>query len=148
MVPEINLAKGLLQMKTAIELKRLFLMLAALLAGSLLAGGLPTSRAVQARTDENLINPVTLSAGGTHTCAVKGDGALACWVNDENGQTNPPTGTFSQVSAGGYHTSAVKRRSTVPRANLPALERIKRFLLRCNCKEGGLAGILMQSRLA
>jgi len=43
---------------------------------------------------------VQVSAGVYHTCGVKGDGSVACWGRDVEGQTTPPLGTFTQVAAG------------------------------------------------
>ncbi|MEN6300767.1 MAG: RCC1 domain-containing protein, partial [Anaerolineaceae bacterium] len=51
-----------------------------------------------------LMQSETLSLGEAHTCAIKSDGTLACWGENANGQSTPPIGTFTQVSAGGSHT--------------------------------------------
>ena len=50
---------------------------------------------------------VQISAGYEHTCAVTSSGALECWGWNWSGQTDTPTGRFSQVSAGGNHACAV-----------------------------------------
>ena len=34
----------------------------------------------------------SVSAGRHHTCGVRTDGSVACWGNDEWGQSTPPTG--------------------------------------------------------
>jgi len=34
-------------------------------------------------------------------------GTVVCWGDNENGQASPPAGTFSQVSAGGFHSCGV-----------------------------------------
>jgi hypothetical protein len=39
---------------------------------------------------------------------VKSDSTLACWGNNDYGQSTPPAGTFVQISAGEYHTCGVK----------------------------------------
>jgi CSLREA domain-containing protein len=44
---------------------------------------------------------------------VRTDGTLACWGYDGYGQATPPAGTFSQVSAGGYHTCGVRTDGTL-----------------------------------
>ena len=41
-----------------------------------------------------------MSAGFEHTCGVKTDGTLACWGDNSQGRASPPTGTFTQVTAG------------------------------------------------
>jgi len=55
---------------------------------------------------------VSISAGGRHTCAVKSDGTLACWGNNEHERATPPAGTFTQVSAGRNHTCGLKSDGT------------------------------------
>jgi Regulator of chromosome condensation (RCC1) repeat len=42
------------------------------------------------------------------TCGVRTDGTLACWGDDSAGQSTPPGGTFTTVSAGGNHACAVR----------------------------------------
>lgn len=63
----------------------------------------------------------TLAAGGAHTCALYGDGAVRCWGDDQYGQlgdgavapSQPPrtvsglAGGASQVAAGAIHTCAI-----------------------------------------
>ncbi|MFT7581916.1 MAG: alpha-tubulin suppressor-like RCC1 family protein [Myxococcota bacterium] len=41
-----------------------------------------------------------VAAGGTHTCALKANGAILCWGLDGSGQSSPPAGTFKDVAAG------------------------------------------------
>jgi hypothetical protein len=55
----------------------------------------------------------TFSAGDDHTCGVKGDGSVACWVNIAVGETTPPPGPFTQVSAGWGYTCGLKTGGTV-----------------------------------
>ena len=56
---------------------------------------------------------VSVSAGSAHTCGVRGDGSVACWGSNEDGQVTPPTGGFASVSAGYYHTCGVGRDGSV-----------------------------------
>ncbi len=49
-----------------------------------------------------------VSAGGWHTCGIKGDGTVACWGDDADGQATPPGGIFQQVTAGGEHNCGIK----------------------------------------
>ena len=45
------------------------------------------------------VNPLSISAGGFFTCAVRADGTLVCWGNNRYQQAKPPGGTFHTVSA-------------------------------------------------
>ncbi|MDS4058620.1 MAG: M6 family metalloprotease domain-containing protein, partial [Candidatus Contendobacter sp.] len=53
-------------------------------------------------------DPVAISAGGLHTCVLRGDGAVACWGDNSYLQASPPAGAFIQVSAGGLHTCGLR----------------------------------------
>ncbi len=68
-----------------------------------------------------------VSAGLWHTCGVKTDGTVACAVmescditcgrplreKNDFGQATPPSGTFTQISAGSLHTCGVKTDGTL-----------------------------------
>ncbi len=54
-----------------------------------------------------------VSAGWSHTCALKPDNTLACWGENGAGQATPPAGTFQQVSTSWYHTCALKPDNTL-----------------------------------
>lgn len=58
--------------------------------------------------DPNNTAFTAITAGGLHSCALNGNGAIHCWGDNSHGQTVVPSGTFSAVSAGGSHTCAVR----------------------------------------
>ena len=65
------------------------------------------------RSTEITIGPAlprytAVSAGGHHTCAIRGDRAIACWGLNDDGQTDAPAGSFTAVSAGAAHTCAIR----------------------------------------
>ena len=49
-----------------------------------------------------------VSAGGAHTCAIRGDGTAECWGDDRGGQATPPSGPFTAVSAGRRHSCGLR----------------------------------------
>jgi hypothetical protein len=49
-----------------------------------------------------------VSASDRHSCAIRTDGTLACWGNNDYGQATPPAGQFSAVSIGGDHSCAIR----------------------------------------
>ena len=56
---------------------------------------------------------ISVSAGDDHTCGVRETGSVACWGNDEDGQSTPPEGLFISVDAGDNHTCAVREMGAV-----------------------------------
>ena len=66
-----------------------------------------TSRPAPVPTQEEFIS-VSAGGWGHHTCGVTTDGMVTCWGNDERGQSTPPSGEFTSVSAGGLHTCGVR----------------------------------------
>lgn len=56
-----------------------------------------------------------VSAGGSHTCAINGEGKLFCWGDDSDSQARIPSKLkndfVKQVSAGGSHTCAINGES-------------------------------------
>ena len=48
-----------------------------------------------------------VSAGISHTCAIRANGAIECWGWNQHGQADAPAGRFSAVSAGYDHTCAI-----------------------------------------
>jgi hypothetical protein len=47
-----------------------------------------------------------VSAAGEHTCGIRSDGTVECWGSDYSGESSPPSGAFTQVSAGGAFSEA------------------------------------------
>lgn len=62
-----------------------------------------------------LTSAVAISAGGSHSLALKGDGTIAAWGDNRSGQRTVPTGLGSVVaiSAGYAHSLAVRADGTV-----------------------------------
>ena len=56
---------------------------------------------------------LAITAGGTHTCALRADKTVTCWGNNQYGQTNAPNGIYTAVDAGILHTCAVRTDKTV-----------------------------------
>jgi hypothetical protein len=48
-----------------------------------------------------------ISAGVSHACGLRTDGTIACWGTNFYGESTPPSGTFTQISAGPSYTCAV-----------------------------------------
>jgi len=48
-----------------------------------------------------------VAAGAWHTCALRAEGTIACWGNNNEGEASPPSGTYTQIDAGSFHTCAV-----------------------------------------
>ena len=47
----------------------------------------------------------TISAGWQHSCGIREDGTAVCWGNNNYGQVDAPSGTFTTISAGGWQHS-------------------------------------------
>jgi len=81
----------------------------------------PTAAVRGVRASQQLMIPsipsITpqVSAGFEHTCALKTDGTVVCWGNNNLGETTVPSGLASvaQVSAGYNFTCALKTDGTV-----------------------------------
>ncbi len=43
-----------------------------------------------------------------HTCGLRTDGTLDCWGHNGVGQSTPPAGTFTQVTAGNLNTCGLR----------------------------------------
>lgn len=62
-----------------------------------------------------LTDVVAIAAGGSHNLALRGDGTVVAWGNNEHGQTDVPPGLTDVVAidAGDFHSVALKRDGTV-----------------------------------
>ena len=49
-----------------------------------------------------------VTAGGNHSCALHGDGAVACWGDNNFDQLHEPAGTYTAITAGGAHTCGLR----------------------------------------
>lgn len=50
-----------------------------------------------------------VTAGWSHTCAIRRDDTIACWGEQTYyGKTDPPAGAFAQIAAGQEHTCGVR----------------------------------------
>jgi hypothetical protein len=58
-------------------------------------------------TSACLVTHPQISAGYDFSCAVRGDGRVACWGNNDAGQCEVPSGSFRQVAAGQRHACAL-----------------------------------------
>lgn len=59
--------------------------------------------------DTDPVDSALIAVGGYHSCAIRADGTIACWGSDQLGVgLEAPTGTFTAVSAGYYHTCAIR----------------------------------------
>ena len=58
---------------------------------------------------------VAISAGESHNLALKNDGTVVAWGNNDQGQSTVPSGLSGVVaiSAGSYHSLALKNDGTV-----------------------------------
>jgi alpha-tubulin suppressor-like RCC1 family protein len=56
-----------------------------------------------------------VSAGRDTTCAIKSDGSVTCWGNEETGIVTgaPQAYGFSSLSVGGYHACALRNKNVV-----------------------------------
>ena len=49
-----------------------------------------------------------LDSGNQHSCAIRSNGAAACWGAHYGGQTEPPNGILKTISAGARHTCGLR----------------------------------------
>ena len=89
----------------------------------LTVSALPTGQVLAAPAPEGVLPPLpeqaaavkieTITTRQNTTCAIKTDGTLTCWGNNDAGKASPPTGTFTQVTLGWYSTCGLKTDGTV-----------------------------------
>ncbi|MBL9032018.1 MAG: hypothetical protein JNM80_09970 [Phycisphaerae bacterium] len=61
-----------------------------------------------------------VACGSDHTVAIRYDGTLVGWGNDDANQATPPAGVYTQVVAGRKHFLALRPDGTVLRwGNMP-----------------------------
>ena len=48
-----------------------------------------------------------VAAGWGHSCAIRGDGAVTCWGDNNWGQAEPPGGVYVAITAGRWHSCAL-----------------------------------------
>ena len=54
-----------------------------------------------------------IAAGDWHSCAIRPDGTIACWGDNEHGQTDTPQGRYTAITAGSVHSCAIRPDGTV-----------------------------------
>ena len=54
-----------------------------------------------------------VTAGKTHACGLRENGAIACWGNNNEDKATPPQGSFSQISAGLNFTCGLRQDATI-----------------------------------
>ena len=54
-----------------------------------------------------------VDSGGEHTCALRTDGTVSCWGNNDYGQANAPDGQFEAVTLSLEHTCGLRTDGTV-----------------------------------
>ena len=66
------------------------------------------------------VEDITLSAGPEATCVVRESGAVVCWGENSDGQTDAPSGSFRSVSVGGTGVFGAQRvwRTPIGRSRL------------------------------
>ena len=60
------------------------------------------------RPTSEVVSDVDVTAGRLHSCAIGPDRTIACWGDNEFGQTDAPSGEFTSVSAGWEHTCGLR----------------------------------------
>lgn len=75
----------------------------------------PRGNSVQTNVPPSATNITAIAAGGFHSLALKDDGTVVAWGENDCGQTNVPAGLSNVVaiSAGSYHSLALRNDGTV-----------------------------------
>ena len=56
---------------------------------------------------------VGISFGSAHSCGLRSDGSVVCWGSRMGGQATAPSGSFTQISAGGEHSCGLRSDGSV-----------------------------------
>jgi alpha-tubulin suppressor-like RCC1 family protein len=67
---------------------------------ALLVMGLPAAASAK--------KAVKVTTGEEHVCALKPNGKVLCWGENDYGQADPPGGKFKAIDGGAYHTCGIK----------------------------------------
>ena len=67
--------------------------------------GVATSDEVTVTVIEGFERFTSVSAGPSHTCGIRDTGEVECWGEDTDGQSRPPTGTFTSLSTASVASS-------------------------------------------
>ncbi len=62
---------------------------------------------------DGTVDNIYLSVGGMHNCVINNNQNILCWGKNNDGESNPPTGTFKSVSAGLFHTCAIDTNDSI-----------------------------------
>ena len=54
-----------------------------------------------------------VAAGGSHSCGLRPDRAVACWGSNADGQLLEPDGEYRAIAAGAYHSCGIRSDGTV-----------------------------------
>ena len=54
----------------------------------------------------------TITASRFHTCAIRDDGTVECWGDNDHGQADPPPGEFTAITSGTWHTCGIRTDGT------------------------------------
>ena len=75
-------------------------------SADLASAGLPGSADLDQPTDP--ADYYTAIAGARHFCALRADGSVVCWGENDEGQTDAPDGSYTAIAAGDVHSCALR----------------------------------------